>query len=68
MQDQSILLAKLTIALDETKQRINSEILPSCAHLAPKELAGVMQSIELAASTIEQHQKQYELQAVEVHQ
>lgn len=62
MQDQSILLAKLTIALDETKQRIMGEILPLCAHLAPKELAEVSQLLELAASAIEQHQKQFKLQ------
>jgi hypothetical protein len=65
MNDKSILLAKLTVALDETKQRIYSEILPMCQYIAPEELAEVMQSLELAASSIEQHQKQFRIQSLE---
>lgn len=63
MQDKSILLAKLTIALEETKQRIYNEILPLCANLAPEETDEMAQSLELAASAIQQHQERWRLVA-----
>lgn len=66
--NQSIQLAKLTIALEEIKQRIYSEILPLCAHLAPEETAEISQSLELSAQTIEAHQNKFRLQEVEVRQ
>lgn len=51
---QSTQLARIFIALDEVERKINNEILPAIAHLAPAEMAEVEQSLELAASTIQQ--------------
>lgn len=66
MTDQSIKLAKLTIALEEIKMRIYGEILPLCAHLAPEETDEMAQSLELAASAIAQHQQKWRLVAEHV--
>jgi len=68
LQNNSLQLAKLFIALEETRARIWNEILPLCAHLAPEELAEVAQSLELAASTIDQHFAKYRLVAEESRQ
>jgi hypothetical protein len=65
MSNQSYQLAKLHIALEEVKQRIYGEIIPLSAHLAPAETAEMAQALELAAQSIEAHQKQYRLVAEE---
>lgn len=65
MQNNSIQLAKLFIALEETKNRIYWEILPLCARVAPEELGEVTRSLELSASAIDQHLKNYRLVAEE---
>ncbi len=59
--EKSIQLAKLTIALEEIKQRIYGEILPLCAHLALQETIEMAQTLELAAETIASHQKKWQM-------
>lgn len=61
-------LAKLFIDLAEMRNKINAEILPACAHLAPEETGEIVQAIELAASAIEQHLAKYRLVAEPIKQ
>lgn len=61
MPNNSIQLAKLTIALEEVKAKIYSEILPMCAHLAPEDMAELSQTLEIAAVTIADHQRAWQL-------
>lgn len=65
-QDKTIQLAKLFIALEETKARIYNEILPLCANLAPEETIEMVQSLEIAAEDISSHQNKWRLVAEKV--
>ena len=61
----SLTLARFTLALDDVRQKIVNEILPAGAYLqCPDE--ELLQTLELAASAIEQYQRGYKLQAVPV--
>lgn len=61
----SIQLAKLFIALKETQDRINNEILPLAAYLWAVDDEGLFQTLELAQSAIGQYLKSWRLVAQE---
>ncbi len=61
----SIQLAKLFIALKETQDRINNEILPLAACLWAVDDEGLFQTLELAQSAIGQYLKSWRLVAQE---
>lgn len=65
MSNQSYQLARLHVMLEEIKRQIYNDAIPLCLHLAPSETAEMAQALELAAQSIEAHQKQYRLVAEE---
>ncbi len=64
-QDESLQLAQFHVALHEVQAKINSTLLPLCAHLAPEETAEMAQSLNDAAEAIQRHLSKWQLQAVE---
>lgn len=64
-QNKSLQLAKFHIALHDLQAKINSEILPLCAHLAAEETAEMAQTLNDAAEAIQRHLSKWQLQAVE---
>lgn len=63
--DKSIQLAKFHLALHETMERIDNEIVPAGLHLeCPDD--ELLQTLNLAASSIKAYLSKYRLEAVPV--
>jgi hypothetical protein len=66
MSDKSIQLARLWLALEEVKKKINGEILPDLEYLEAddEESAKLTQALQVAASQVERYQATFKLQPV----
>lgn len=63
--NNSIKLAKFTLALHEVRERINNEIIPTGLNLqCPDD--ELLQTLDLAAQSIDSYLKAYRLEAVPV--
>jgi hypothetical protein len=69
VSDKSIQLARLWLALDEVKKKINGEVLPDLEYLeaTDEESARLAQALQQAASQVERYQATFKLQAVAQH-